>query len=384
MAAVLQEVSLPVRVEEIDTGNRKHVRRFLALPHRIYRNIPKWTPPLEMDARKMLDRRRNPFFRESEAAFFLAVDRRGYDVGRIAVLDNRRFNEFNHARTAFYYLFECENHAAVSHCLFEAAFAWARARGLETIVGPRGFTVFDGFGLLVKGFEHRPAFGLPYHPDYYQNLVEAAGFKAIEDSLSGYLHRSAAFPEKILRASELIQKRRGLKVVNFRTRADLRRLIPRLQELYNSSLGGTTGMVPLNNEEVQSLADQMLWFADPRLIKIIYKDDRPIGFLFAYPDISAALQRTRGKLLPFGWIDLLLEFKRTNWVNINGAGIVEEYRGLGGTAILFAEMYKSIRDSGFEHADIVQIGVENDRMQRELEDLGIDFYKVHRIYEKSI
>ena len=74
----------------------------------------------------------------------------------------------------------------------------------------------------------------------------------------------------------------------------------------------------------------------------------PVGFLFAYPDISAAVQRTRGRIFPFGWIDLLLEMHRTKWVNINGAGILEEYRGLGGTAILFSEMQKSILEGGFE------------------------------------
>jgi hypothetical protein len=130
-----------------------------------------------------------------------------------------------------------------------------------------------------------------------------------------------------------------------------------------------------------------LWFADPRLIKIVMtaERDEPVGFLFAYPDISAAVQRTKGQLFPFGWIDLLLELRRTKWININGAGIVEKYRGLGGTALLFSEMHKSVVEAGrFEHADIVQIGVENDKMQREMRDLGIDFYKTHRMYQRSL
>jgi len=96
------------------------------------------------------------------------------------------------------------------------------------------------------------------------------------------------------------------------------------------------------------------------------------------------MQRTKGKLWPLGWVDLLIELKRTKWVNINGAGIVEKYRGNGGTAILFSEMYKSIAEGGFHHADIVQIGADNDRMQREIASIGIDFYKTHRMYRKTI
>ncbi len=104
------------------------------------------------------------------------------------------------------------------------------------------------------------------------------------------------------------------------------------------------------------MARQLLWFANPRLIKILMKGDEPVGFLFAYPDISAALQRTRGRMWPLGWADLLLEMRRTRWVNINGAAIVERYRGLGGTAILFSEMQRSIVEGGFLHADLVQVG----------------------------
>ena len=88
--------------------------------------------------------------------------------------------------------------------------------------------------------------------------------------------------------------------------------------------------------------------------------------------------------MPFGWIDCLLELRQTKWININGAGIIEKYRGLGGTALLFSEMYKSVIEGGFQHADLVQIGVENDKMQRELRELGIDFYKAHRLYQRAL
>jgi hypothetical protein len=204
--------------------------------------------------------------------------------------------------------------------------------------------------------------------------------------VSGYVNaRTFRLPERVHQIAALVQARRGLRVLHFQTRADLRAMIPKLKALYNTSLSGTSGNVPLTDGEVDAIATQLLWFADPRLIKIIVKDDAPVGFLFAYPDVSAALQRTKGRLWPLGWLDLLLELRRTKWVNVNGAGIVEQYRGLGGTALLFSELEKSLTAGGrFEHADIVQIGVENDRMQRELRDLGIDFYKMHRMYQRGL
>ena len=369
---------------QVDTANRRQVRQFLELPFRLYQGWPQWVPPLAPEARRYLDRRRHPFYQHSDAAFFLVVNGNGQPIGRLGVLDNANYNAFNKERTAFFYLFECEDHREAAHVLFDAAFHWARSRGLNEMVGPKGFSALDGMGLLVKGFEHRPAFGIPYNPPYYPALVEAAGFGGADDVVSGYLDAHVQFPERIHQVARLVEERRGLHVARFRTRHDLRALVPRLQALYNAALEGTTGNVPLTDGEARSLADQLLWFADPRLIKIVMKGDEPVGFLFAYPDVSAAVQRCKGRVFPFGWIDLLFELRRTKWVNINGAGMVEGYRGVGGTALLFSEIYKSIAEGGFERADLVQIGVDNDNMQRELRSLGVDFFKMHRLYRRAL
>ncbi|MBN1439931.1 MAG: hypothetical protein JW929_11025 [Anaerolineales bacterium] len=363
---------------------KRQVGEFLDLPFSLYRGCPQWVPPLAADARSMLDRKRHPFYRHSDAAFFLADDGGRRAVGRIAVLDNRHYNEYNRERTAFFYLFECRDDSAAAKALFHAAADWARARGLNRLWGPKGFTSLDGMGLLVRGFEHRPALGIPYNFPYYPKLMEESGFRGTADVVSGYFNRSAQLPEHIHKMAEIVRRRRGLRILQFRSRRDLAKVVPRLQKLYNDSLAGTTGNTPLTDDEAKAMADQILWFADPHLIKLIAKGDELVGFVFAYPDISAALQRTRGRLFPFGWIDLLLELRRTKWVNLNGAGIVDKYRGLGGTAILFDEMAKSLQAGNFEHADVVQVGVENDKMQRELRGLGFDFYKTHRMYEKAI
>jgi hypothetical protein len=373
-----------MKIIQIDPSDRYRTQQFIDLPWKIFEGTPQWVPPLSIDTRRIFDRKGNPFYQHSDAAFFLALAADGSPVERLAVLNNRHYNDYNHEQTAFFYLFESFNDQSTSNMLFEAGFNWARNSGLAKIIGPHGFSSLDGLGMLVKGFEHRPAFGIPYNPSYYPELVEAAGFTTQTDIVSGYLSCDMIFPDKIHRISELVQKRRGLTIARYHNRRDLRKLIPKFKDLYNGMLGSTPGNVPLTDQEAKSIADQLLWFADPRLIKVIMKGDTPVGFLFAYPDISAAVQKTKGQVYPFGWISLLLEMRHTKWVNINGAGILEEYQGLGGTAILFSEMQKSIAEGGFKHAEIVQIGVENDKMQRELHEMGIDFYKTHRMYQRAL
>jgi len=230
---------------------------------------------------------------------------------------------------------------------------------------------------------------LPYNPAYYVDLIEAQGFVKEGESVSGYLGTDIQFPSRIHQLAERIAQRRGLHILRCNTRNDLRNLVSHLKELYNNSLGDTEGTVPLTDEEVDSMANQLIWLADPKLVKLVMKvedplqgNDKAVGFLLAYPDVSAALQKSRGRLFPFGWLTLLLELRRTDWININGAGLLPEYRGSGGTAILYSEMFKSVSENPrYKHADVVQIGVENENMQREMENFGVDFYKVHRTYQ---
>ena len=369
---------------QIDPTDRKSRNEFLELPFRIYSGNRQWVPLMESDAKLMLDVKKHPYFEHSQAAFFLAR-KSGRTIGRLAILDNQWGNQHNNTSEGFFYLFECENNLEAAQGLFDAGCQWARDRGLTILTGPHGFTQLDGGGLLVKGFDHRASLGMLYNLPYYPELVEACGFVQIGDSVSGYIDANLEFPERIIELAERIQERRGLHIARFESRKDIKKFIPKLKNLYNDAMIGTEGGIPLTDGEVDAIANQLLWFVDPKLVKIVMKDDQPVGFLLAYPDITKALQKTKGRLFPFGWLTMYLELRRSDFLNINGAGMLEEYRGSGGTAILFSEMFKTVKESGrFKAAEAVQIGTENDRMQREMKNFGIDFYKMHRSFKKEL
>jgi hypothetical protein len=371
-------------IQQIDLSNRGQVKTFLDLPDIIYGNNPLWVPPLRRDAVRMLNTRKNPYFKHSTAAFFLAFDSNDRAVARLACLDHHPFNTYNNEKTAFFYLFEAMDLPGVSVQLFEAAAGWARAQGLTRIMGPRGFSTLDGIGLLSEGFEFRPALGIPYNPSYYVSLVEETGFQMTEEIVSGFMEQGFYKDPKIDLVAQRVQERRGLSIAQFHTKSDLRKHLTELQALYNDAIKGTIGNFPITAEDARVMANQILWFSDPALIKIVMKGSRPVGFLFAYPDISTALQRSRGRLFPLGWLFILLELRTTKCMDINGAGMVEEFRGSGGTAILLNEIAKSSVNSRYTHAEVVQVSAENDRMLRELSNLGITFHKKHRLYSRLI
>jgi hypothetical protein len=128
-----------------------------------------------------------------------------------------------------------------------------------------------------------------------------------------------------------------------------------------------------------------LLIADPKLIKVITYEDNAIGFLFGFPDLSAAMQRANGKLLPFGIIDIMREIKRTHWIAFNGMGILPEYQGHGGNAILYSETEKILQSAErFEHADLTQVAETAVQMRQDLINLGGKPYKNHRVFVKKI
>ncbi len=373
-----------INVRQVDTSDKKQVNAFLHLPEIIYKENPLWVPPLQSDSVRMLNVHKNPFFKHSKAAFFLAVDSNDKTLARLACLNHHPYNDYNHETTAFFYLFEAVDLPGISIPLFEAAFEWARRQGLTRVTGPRGFSALDGLGLLSEGFEYRPALGIPYNPAYYVTLIEAAGFQLTEEIVSGFVKRDSFRDPKIEIIAKRVQERRGLTIATFRTKNDLRKRLPELQALYNDAIRGTNGNFPISVEEAKIMANQILWFSDPNLIKIVMKETRPVGFLFAYPDISTALQRCNGRLFPFGWLDILVDLRSTRTININGAGMVEEFRGSGGTAILLNEIVKSFDNSRYTHGEVVQVNAKNERMLLELSNFGITFHKKHRLYSRQI
>ena len=177
-----------MRIRKLDPARVRDVRQFNQFPVSLYRDCPQWVPPLQGDARRVFNRENHPFYRHSAADFFVA-ERGATTLGRIAVIHNRRYTGYTGRKAAFFYFFDAVDDLDVSRALFDAAFDWARERGLDTLLGPRGMLRADGLGLLIEGFEHRAALGIPYNHAYYRRLVEDAGFEKEVDYLSGYMQR---------------------------------------------------------------------------------------------------------------------------------------------------------------------------------------------------
>ncbi len=374
-----------ISIDKIDTSSKAQVERFVQLPFHLYQPDSQWVPPLLLDAVAQLDRKKHPFYEHSEADFFIAK-KDGKDVGRIAVLENRRSNEYHHKQVAQFYLFECENDPEAAAALFERAFEWVRQRGLNQVVGPKGFGPTDAYGLLVEGFENTNLMTMmTYNPPYYQTLIEGLGFVKEVDFISCFLDTDAfRMPVRIHRIAERVQRQRTLRVQRFKTVRELKEWSGRIGKAYNKAFVNNWEYYPLTEREVAFVVDALESVADPKLIKVIVHDEEVVGFLMAFREASPALRRNKGRLFPFGLIDILLEMRRNPWVAINGAGILPEFQGIGGNALLYSEMDKTIHDFKFKYGVLCQIAESAANMRRDLESLGATLHKNHRVYTRAI
>ena len=366
-----------MQIRPIDVSSTRDTKLFFEFPFRLYRNTPQWVPPMAADRKSLFGG--HPFFEHSIAEYFIA-EKNGEVLGRIVAMHNRNHNAYRKCKTAFFGFFECVEDAEVSRVLFTAACEWARSRGLDEIIGPRGLMGSDGGGILAEGFEHRAALNENYNLPYYDALVRDFGFVKDRDHLSGYLPRDYTLPERFFRIAERVKKKRGFTIQSFQSAEEVRAWVPQVIAVHSKAFVNNHEYFPPSPAEVEMLVDSILMVADPRLLKLVLRYGEVVGFIIAYHDIAPALQKSRGKIWPLGWWYVLQERKRAEWVNVNGIGLLPEYRGLGANTLLYTELQKTVHEFGFKHIEVIQVDEFNFRSKSDMEAIGVEWTKRHRSY----
>jgi len=369
-----------MKIRKLDTDNKKDIAQFIHFPFALYKDCPQWVPPLRSEMSLVMNRKKHPFYRHSVADFFVAESEKD-TLARVAVLNNNNYNRHHDSRTAFFYYFDTVNDLSVVQTLFEAVFVWARRYNLNVVLGPRGFLRSSGIGLLVEGFEFMPAMGIPYNFPYYQTLLENIGFEKQTDYLSGYLDRTQQLPQRMFEAAERIKERGDFWVKTFRNKKEMREFIPFVNEVHYKAFHKNPGFYPTTDEEFKMIANTMIQIAEPEYVKLIMKGADVVGFVLGYPNVSHALQKTKGKLLPFGWITILNEKRHTRLGDLNGVGLLPEYQGMGANILLYVELEKTLRQSPFEKVELVQVDERNFKSKSDMETLGVNWKKRHRLYQ---
>ena len=361
------------------------VMRFLRVSYGLYRNDPHWVAPLLLDLKKVFTDA-NPLFQHAEMQLWVAT-RDGQDVGRMAGILDRSFNEFQKDNAAFFGFFECVNDAEVSRRLFEAVSDWAKPKGARRLLGPMNPTSNDECGLLVDGFDSPPRVMMTYNPRYYLELVTGAGFRKTKDLLAYHVDVAAAPLERLDRLAAKVRRRNPqltFKPVHKRTLAED---LAKIKEVYNSAWEANWGFVPMTDAEIDFMADRLKPLLVEGLVWIVASPQEPVGFMLAVPDFNRAIQPLRGRLLTprlLGFLPYLFQWKYPTWCRVIILGVKAAYRNRGLESVMLSEGFKTGLKVGFTDAEASWVLEDNNPMVRLMGIFGGKVYKTYRLYEREV
>jgi GNAT superfamily N-acetyltransferase len=359
------------------------LRAFVALPYRLHKGTP-WVPPLKLERYAFLIRKLNPFFTHGEAEYFLAR-RNGKVVGRMTAQIDRAFNEFHHNRWGNFGFLEVEDDQEAFDALLAAAEAWLRERGADRMVGPMDFQLNDESGVLIEGFELEPMIRQPWHPAYYQRLVETAGLTKAMDLWSWYLevgNREALHPI-IPKSAERARTKYGLTIRKM-SRRRLRKDMDEFAKVYNAAWSHNWGFVPYSEEDLNELANTYQLVYSREWFMVAEIDGETVAMAITIPDVNQVLKKMRGRLLPLGWWHYLNKGRIIDRMRVGFLGVIPEFQHTGAAAALYMEHFDVAARTGLSYGEAGFILEVNSSMNRGLEAMGGKIIKRYRVYERSL
>jgi len=359
------------------------VARFLRVPYAIYDRDPHWVAPLLADQRKVFADA-NPLFQHAEMQLWVAR-RGGRDVGRVAAILDRHYNDFHGGRTAFFGFFESENHPATAGALLTAVRVWAAARGMDCVLGPMNPTTNDECGLLVDGFHAPPVLMMPYNPPYYADLLADAGFVKARDLLAFDFKLADAPVARYERFREKARRRGLALAISPINRRNLAAQLVKVKAVYNAAWEKNWGFVPMTDAEIDFMAGRLKPLLTEGLAFVAESGAEPVGFLLALPDFNEALQPLRGRLLSPGWFRALpyfLGWRTPRYVRTLTLGVKAAWRRRGVEALMLAEGLQTGVRLGFERVEASWILEDNLEVRRVIELFGGTPYKTYRVFTR--
>jgi GNAT superfamily N-acetyltransferase len=365
--------------------NKKDLTQFIDFPHDLYADDPNYVPELFMAMEELMDKKKFPFFKHSEADFFLAY-RDDKIVGRICAIKNNHHNEYTGQSAGHFGFFDVIDDYEVAEKLLDTAKSWIKEKGLIDMLGPANYSTNETCALLVEGFDSPPTIMMPYNKPYYGQFLENYGFEKDMDLLS-YTLSADDYPEKLKRLTPMLLERlnnKGITIRKINLKA-FKQDVEQIFEIYNAAWEKNWGFVPMTKEEFLFAAKDMKQIVDRDYVLIAEHNGSPIGFSLSIPDLNVALKHVkRGRLLPFGIFKLLYYKRKVERMRVITLGVVKEYRKLGIDSYFYAKAYEENLRKGIPYGEASWVLENNVLMNRALENIKAKVYKRHRLYKKAI
>ncbi|MCA9127464.1 MAG: hypothetical protein KDB22_10275 [Planctomycetales bacterium] len=371
----------PIKIRPVESARDRAA--FMMMPWEIYGDCPNWVPPLLSDQKSILDPAVGPFYRNGEVKLWLA-ERNGRPVGRISSHLSARHDQLIGGSKGYFGFFECEDNQETARALFEAAETHLRSKARTEVEGPYNFTIYDEIGILVDGFDTPPAIMVRHNPAYYQRLIESLGY---EKAVDWHAYRCEVSPtqlsERMGRIAMRIENRKEVNIreVNLRAYDQDARTVKRLFDL---AWRQNWGHIPLSDEEFWYGAKGLKMLIVPGLSYIVEVKGEPIGIAISVYDINPLIKRIDGRLLPFGFLRLMLGVKKMKRFRMLLMGVDPKHRGRGYEIAMYAKAIRKATSLSFDEAEMSLILENNEPMMHSIQQLSSQLAKRLRIYRKDL
>ncbi|MFC1895699.1 hypothetical protein ACFL0Q_03415 [Thermodesulfobacteriota bacterium] len=367
-----------------EVHDRKSLKDFIYLPEAIHQHHGTWVPPLYMDEWRYFNPQKNQAFSYCDTTLLLAW-RKGKLCGRVMGIINRRYNELKKEKTARFAYLESYEDWEVTRSLLDRIESWACQKGATKIVGPYGFSDQDPEGLLVEGFQHRATIATYHNFEWMPRFVEQKGYAKDVDYVVYKIHLPETIPDLFMKYYERVV-RKGFEILEGTRRRDLKPYIRPALRLMNETYleSGIYGFTPLDEAEMNALAKRYLPILDPRFVKAVKKGNELAGFVIGIPDMTAGIQKARGRLLPFGFLRIARAARTTRQLDLLLGAVNAKYRGLGLDLLMTIKIFFSAKAAGIQVVDSHHEMESNLRVRAVMERFGGVVYKRFRVYQKSL
>ncbi|MDI6049950.1 GTP cyclohydrolase [Flavobacterium sp. XS2P24] len=333
-----------ITIKEAKT--KSELTDYIKFPFSLYKNNKYWVPPIIADELETFDKTKNPAFENAEAYFYIAY-KNNEIVGRIAAIINwSEVNDQQKKKVRFGW-FDVIDDIEVTKALLEKVYELGRKNNLDHVEGPMGFSNLDKVGVLTEGFDEIGTMITWYNHPYYANHFEQLGYSVEKEYLESKFPFENVKPEFFEKANDLVKRRYQLSPLNFKTTKEVMPHVDKMFDLFNESYASLSSFVAISDVQKEYFKKKYISFINPEFIKFVEdKDHNIVAFSIVMPSFSEALQKSKGKLFPFGFLHLLKAKNQSKDMIFYLIGVHPDYQNKAVTAIIFNEYYHTFKEKG--------------------------------------
>ena len=369
-------------------ADKKDLKAFIRFNYELYKNNPYAVPDLYDDMLNTFSPKKNAAFEFCESDYFLAYQD-GKLVGRVAAIINHRANEtWNKKEVRFGWIDFIDN-PEVSKALLQEVERWGKSKGMTEIVGPLGFTDMDAEGMLIEGFDQLSTMATIYNYPYYPQHMERLGYEKAADWVEFKLTVPDRLPDKFVRIAEIIMQKYNLKIKKLKNRKEIEQYGygQKIFDLINEAYAPLYGYSKMTQGQIDQYVKMYLPMLDLRMVTLVEDAEKnlvAVGISMA--SMSEALQKAKGKLLPFGWFHLLkaLFVKHSKTLDLLLVAVKPEYQSKGVNALLFYDLVPIYQKMGFKYGESNPELEDNKKVQAQWSAFESELHKRRRAFRKTI